>query len=81
MEKPYRLEQVGGHDLQEALDSALREMSSYGAHFDDKGEIAAVATVFVTAQWCADHGVPRRRLIAAIDEAYCSCRRLRLANP
>jgi hypothetical protein len=81
MEKPYRFEQVSCDDLLEALDLAVREMSSYGALFDQHGEIAAIATVLLTAGWCADHGVPRPRLVAAIDEAYRERRRRKLASP
>ena len=80
MKKLHRLEQVSCDDLLEALDLASREMSSYGALFDQHGEIAAVATVLLTADWCADHGVPRPRLVAAIDEAY-RARRRKLVSP
>jgi hypothetical protein len=81
MEELHRFEQVSCADLQQALDLALREMGSYAAFFDQHGEIAAVAAVLVTASWCADHGVPKQHLVAAIDESYPEPRRRKLANP
>ena len=80
MKKLHRLEQVSCDDLLEALDLASREMSSYGALFDQHGEIAAVATVCVTAFWAADHGVPKQLLVTAIDDAYRGRRRRKLAK-
>jgi hypothetical protein len=70
MEKLHRFEHVSYGDLQEQLDVVLRAMGSYGTLFDQHGEIAAVANVLVIAEWCADHGVSKQRLFAAINEVY-----------